>query len=180
MLAAAATVMLSDQHCRMCAGHKVRGQPRAGGHTELPPTSLHLILPGPVLNISTVLGRTFYFLINPTMGHLFNSTSCPLSQCLASPSHLRACNGCTIPSFFHKPRDGPDTSQPGLAAWCEGSGQDVCAGLRTSWLPWHFSPTGAGGTTSVHQEADTTGTSRAHCRWALIVRKKHRDPHAQF
>lgn len=116
----AGAMMLGDQHCGACAGHKVQGQPMAGGHTELPSTSPRLTLPGPVLDTSAVLGRTFYFLINPTVGHLLNTTSCPLSQCLASPSHLGACMDVPFPASSTDP-EMPLTrhsleEQPGVRA----------------------------------------------------------------
>lgn len=60
-----------------------------GAGAATPGLLLCLTLPGPVPGTNGVLGRTFSFLINPTLGHWLGVTSCPwLVAGMARPSCL--------------------------------------------------------------------------------------------
>lgn len=83
---------------------------------------LYLTLPGPVPGTNVILGRTFSYLINPTLGHCLGVTSCPWSV-LGTTKPLWVPFAKQTLSAVGQPQGwpGPDTCPGPTSLWCLSS-----------------------------------------------------------
>lgn len=135
-----------------------------GAGAATPGLLLCLTLPGPVPGTNGVLGRTFSFLINPTLGHWLGVTSCPwLVPGTARPSRLPQ----------EKPPCRVRPPQPPGAPWDEllrgqalmASSENSLCGRAWPGATWAWTPTGprAGG----FAQAVCRGAGSSCTPWSL-------------